>query len=257
MSVVLSSALAGIAIWKKALTPLGIALAWLMCFLICEIGGIVAFLILAATFLVTIIADKFAGQRADPNGLRRKSGRRDAVRVLCNVGVGTAMILLYGISGKPGPAQPCFLMTFSAVMAESLSDSLASKLGPLTRGKTVDICTFRETSVGLSGGVSGAGSVAAIFGAVLIGAICMLFHDVDVTEASLVAVIGYSGCLFDSVMGSVAQAKYRCPVCGMVTERDRHCGVSTVLYKGLRPINNDAVNLLSNLFSAILAIIIL
>ena len=252
MAIALSSALAGIAIWKKALTPLGIVLAWLMCLAICVIGGIPAFLILAATFLLTVSADKFAGQRADPHGLRRKSGRRDAVRVLCNVGVGTAMIRVYGLTHKT-----CFLYAYAAVMAESLSDSLASKLGPLTQGKTVDICTFRETSVGLSGGVSTAGSIAAIFGAVLIGALSLLFPDVDVKAAFLITVIGYAGCVFDSVIGSVAQVKYRCPVCGRVVERDSHCGAPTAPYKGLRPINNDAVNLLSNLFSAILAILIL
>ena len=255
LALLLSSALAGLALWKRALTPVGTLLAWAMCLAICRIGGLPAFLILAVTFLATVAADRLAGKQADPNGLRRKSGRRDAVRVLCNVGVGTAMILLYGITGKPGPS-PRFLLAYTAVMAESLSDSLASKLGPLGKGKTVDICSFREVGVGLSGGVSGVGSAAAALGAVLIGALCLLFPGADGKTALHVTALGFLGCLFDSVLGSRIQVKYRCPACGALTERDRHCGVPGRVERGWRRVNNDTVNLLSNLFAAVLAILV-
>lgn len=251
LALLLSSVLAGLALWKRALTPVATLLAWAMCLAICRIGSLPAFLILAVTFFATVAADKLAGKRADPGGLRRKSGRRDAMRVLCNVGVGTAMILLYGIT-----AAPRFLMAFSAVMAESLSDSLASKLGPLGKGKTVDICSFREVGVGLSGGVSGAGSRAAALGAVLIGALCLLFPGADGKTALLVAALGFLGCHFDSVLGSRIQVKYRCPVCGALTERDRHCGIPGRVERGWRRVNNDTVNLLSNLFTAVLAILV-
>lgn len=257
LSILLSSALAGLAIWKKALTLPGTALAWGMCLAICFFGGLPAFLILAVTFLGTVAADKLAGKRADPNALRRKSGRRDAVRVLCNVGVGTAMILLYGLSVIRGKPRYRFFLAYVAVMAESLSDSLASKIGPLSHGKTIDICTFRQTSVGLSGGVSLAGSIAAMIGAVAIGLLSLLFSGLGWRNASLVALIGFAGCLFDSVLGSTAQVKYRCPVCGMVTERDCHCGVPGELESGWRCVSNDAVNILSNLFSACLVAILL
>lgn len=252
LALAVSSALAGLALWKKALTLWDTILAWGMSLAICVLGGIPAFLILAVTFLLTVAADKIAGRQADPKGLRRKSGRRDAVRVVCNVGVGSAMILLYGILGETR-----FLFAYAAVMAESLSDSLASKLGPLGKRKTVDICTFRETDVGLSGGVSFAGSAAAALGAILIGALCLLFPVSDGKTAFLVAAIGFAGCLFDSVLGSLAQVKYRCPVCGVLSERERHCGIPGEIVRGLRPINNDAVNLLSNLFSGGMAILLL
>ncbi len=233
LALLLSSALAGLALWRRALTPAGTLLAWAMCLAICRIGGLPAFLILAVTFLATVAADRLAGKRADPSGLRRKSGRRDAVRVLCNVGVGAVMILLYGVTGAPR-----LILAYAAVMAESLSDSLASKLGPLGKGKTVDICSFHEVGVGLSGGV-----------------LCLLFPGADEKVALLVAAIGFLGCLFDSVLGSRIQVKYRCPVCGALTERDRHCDVPGKVERGWRWVNNDTVNLLSNLFVAVLAIL--
>ena len=243
LAVLLASALATLAIYKKAMTAGGVVAAWIMCIVITALGGPAAFAILAATFVLTVSADRLAGKRADPNGIRRKSGARDVSRVLCNIGFPTLAIMIFGITGKER-----FIFVYAAVMAESLSDSLASKLGPLSKGRTVDICTFRDTSPGLSGGVSGAGSAAAFAGAVVIGAISLVFEASSFKCGLLVALLGFSGCLFDSVLGSLAQVKYVCPVCGMVTERERHCGKSTVICKGFKPISNDAVNLLSNIF---------
>ena len=250
-AVLLSTALAGLALWKKALTYCGTFLAWAMATVICIFGGIPAFLILALTFFGTVVADKAAGKRADPHGLRRKSGRRDAVRVLCNVGIGTGMILLYTLTGTRG-----FLLAYAAVMAESLADSLASKLGPLGKGPTVDLCGFHQVDVGLSGGVSLAGTAASAFGASLIAVPAGLFPGTGAKKAALVAVIGFAGCLFDSLLGSRAQVKYKCSACGCVTEREQHCGASCSVYRGFRRINNDLVNFLSNCFAAAIAMII-
>ena len=55
-------------------------------------------------------------------------------------------------------------------------------------------------------------------------------------------------------LGSLAQAKYRCVSCGALSEKRNHCEASTQLHAGVRFITNDTVNLLSTLFSALLAI---
>ncbi len=240
-ALLLSSALAALAVWKRALTPGGTALAWLLCVIICLCGGLPAFLILAVTFLCTVGADRLAGERADPHGLRRKSGRRDAVRVFCNVGLGGAALLLGGLLREPG-----FRFVYAAVLAETLADSLASKLGPLSAGRTVDICTLRPIEKGLSGGVSLWGTTASLLGAALVGLLSLLFGW-PLRRAALAALLGFAGALLDSVYGSLLQVKYRCPVCGSLTERERCCGAVTGRVKGLRPVNNDGVNLLSNL----------
>lgn len=241
LAFLLSSALAGLAAYKKALTKGGIITAFVLCIIICCFGGLNAFVILAITFMLVVAADKLAGKRADPRSIRKKSGARDTTRVLCNVGIPALALSLFGITGERK-----FLFVYAAVMAESLSDSLASKLGPLSGGKTVDICTFREISPGLSGGVSAGGSGAAFIGALVIGAISMAFEGAVIESGLSVALLGFFGCIVDSLIGSLAQVKYVCPVCGMVIERDYHCGVNAVLHKGLRPINNDIVNLMSN-----------
>lgn len=250
-AVLLSTALAGLAGYKKALTKGGILTAWILCIIISFFGGLPAFAILAVTFILVVAADKLVGKRADPNGIRRKSGARDAYRVLCNIALPSIAIMVYGITGKDS-----FLFAYAAVMAESLSDSLASKLGPMTNGKTIDICTFRKITPGLSGGISRAGSVAAFTGALVIGEMSLAFGFWASEYALLVALLGFSGCLFDSLLGSVAQVKYVCPVCGMVTERDSHCGKKTSICKGLKPINNDMVNLSSNAFVFVVSLLV-
>lgn len=250
-ALLLSTALAALAVWKKALTPGGTALVWLLCVLICAFGGLPAFWILAAVFLCTVAAGRFAGERADPHGLRRKSGRRDAVRVFCNVGVGAAALLLSALLRDPS-----FRFVYAAVLAESLADSLASKLGPLSHGKTRDFFGLRPVEKGLSGGVSLWGTAASLLGAALVGLLSLLFGW-SLRLAALITLLGFLGALLDSAAGSLLQVKYRCPVCGALTEQERHCGVLPVRAKGLRRVNNDVVNLLSNLsvFAAALAII--
>lgn len=244
-----STALAVLAFITGALTLRGTALAWVFCIVISCSGGLPAFAVQAAVFLVTAAASKFAGQRADPYNVRRKSGARDIDRVFCNVGTAAFAAGLYWTTAYPG-----FLFAYAAVMAESLADSAASKIGPLTNGRTVDICTFRPMQAGISGGVSLAGTFAALMGSAAIGLLWLVSSKCGCGEAVLAAIVGFLGCTFDSVLGSRAQVRYRCTCCSMVTERVEHCGAVCVKEKGIAWMNNDAVNLLSNVFALVLAL---
>lgn len=249
-SLLMSTGLAVFAVCKKALTADGTAAAWVLCVIICRLGGITAFIILAMTFLMTAAADGLAGKRADPCCVRRKSGARDASRVLCNVGIPAAALILFAATGRAG-----FRLVYAAVTAESLSDSLASKLGPLAGGKTVDICTLRPISPGLSGGISVAGSAAALCGAVAVGAAASTFGGLR-GGWLYVGLLGFAGCMLDSLLGSLLQVKYVCQVCAAVTEREVHCGVAAKLYKGIRPMNNDTVNLSANALTFALSVLV-
>lgn len=250
-SMILSTALAAIALLKQAITPWGTALAWVLCMVITYFGGIPAFVILATLFAFTIIAEKAAGKRSDPNGVRRKSGKRDSTRVFCNVGIGTVAMLLFGITEKQA-----FSLAYVAVMSASLADSLASKLGPLSKHQPVDICNFRPISTGLSGGVSFAGTMASLLGGVLIGAVYLAFYCSQPANSVLIALCGLFGSVIDSIFGSAVQIKYICPKCQVITERQEHCGVSTKRFKGIHWVNNDVVNFLSNVLVFILALLI-
>ena len=239
-ALIISTLLALFAVWRRALTPIGSLLAWALCLLITFAGGWTAFGVLAATFLCTVAADKLAGSRADPQGLRRKSGRRDAVRVLCNVGVGALAMALYLMSYRS-----VFAVAYAGVMAESLADSLASKIGPLSKRAPRDLCTGRPVPTGLSGGVTLLGTCAEALGAAVIAAIWGVGTG-SLSAAVIVFAAGFLGAMADSVFGSRLQAKFRCPVCNTLTEREEHCGAPGALVSGFRRITNDTVNLMSN-----------
>ncbi len=249
-SLTASSLLALLAWHKRALTALGSLLAWALCVLISAAGGWTAFAVLAAALLGTVAADKFAVARADPNGVRRKSGTRGAVRVFCNVGVGAAAMALYLLSYRTA-----FAVAYAAVMAESLADSMASKLGPLSARPPRDLCTGRPVPAGLSGGVTLLGTGAEALGAAVIAAIWMVGTR-EAHTALLVFAAGFLGAMADSVFGSRLQVKYRCPVCGAVTERETHCGLPTEQISGFRRISNDTVNFMSNAFAMIAALLL-
>ena len=247
-ALLLSTGLAALALWRGALTRDGTALAWLLCLAVTALGGGTAIAVLAVTLLATAAADRFAGERTDPTGVRRKSGSRDAARVACNVGVASGSMALFGLTGNAA-----FLCGFGGAMAESLADSLASKLGPLSKRPPRDICTGLPVPPGLSGGVSPLGTVSEILGAVLVAFLFAAGYR-DARLAPAVFVSGFLGAVFDSVLGSRAQVKYRCAVCGNVTERKTHCAAATVRVSGRAWVTNDAVNLMSNLFAALLAV---
>lgn len=221
----------------------GTVLAWSMCIVITAVGGLQAFVMLSATFLLTVIVDKAVGSRTDPFHVRRKSGKRDAVSVTCNVGIGTLAMMCMLASGSES-----YIIVYAAVMSESLADSLASKIGPLSKSGPIDVCTLKCVDTGLSGGITALGTVAELTGAAVIAGIAAIFGN-NLKSLLIILAAGFAGAMFDSVLGSLVQAKFICPRCGRITEKEMHCGMKTECVSGLSFINNDLVNLLSNLFT--------
>ena len=252
LGVALSGALAGLAAWKKALTPGGLALAGALALVICFCGGLAGYLALAATFVFTIAAGKLSGakrERVEKN-LHAKTGRRDAVQIFCNVFTGAAMLVLWRVTAYRG-----FLWAYGGAMAASLADSMASELGVLSRRAPRDILTGRPVQAGLSGGVTALGFAMSALGAALVALCFSLPADgpgfacfLDVTAA------GFFAALCDSALGSGVQVKYRCGACGALTEKPVHCGVPGTPEAGVRWMTNDAVNFCNNLLGALAAL---
>ncbi len=250
LSLLLSSALAGLALWKKALTAGGLLLAWVFAVVITFCGGFPAFAVLAAVFVCTILAGKLSGSIGAEVGqaLHAKCGRRDAAQIVCNVLVGALMLLLKMLTRRD-----VFLWAYGGAMAASLADSMASELGVLCKRPPRDILTLRPVQKGISGGVTLPGLGASLLGALIIGALCLLLRGAAPTIAPDVAAAGFFAALCDSVLGSLLQAKYRCPVCGALTEKPQHCGAAGVVERGFPAVTNDAVNFTNNVVGALAA----
>ncbi len=214
------------------------------------LGGISAFSILLFSFFTISLVGKLTKKkrRAVENGIPEKEGARDAVQVAVNGAPAVVSILLYSIFGSP-----CFFYAFIAALAEALSDSMASEIGVLSKSPPRDICRGTPLVAGMSGGVSALGCLAAVGGAaltVLFSAIFPMRAPLSLLLALLSALLGV---LFDSVLGSLVQAKFRCRSCGKATEKRVHCGEPTEHTGGIRFLRNDLVNLLSGTLAAVIA----
>lgn len=249
ISLILSTLLAGLALWRKAITYPGTALAWCFSVVICYCAGVTGFCALAATLVFTLVAGKISGKTREKaeKTLHAKHGRRDSVQIICNVACSAAMAAVYALTEREA-----FLCASGAALAASLADSMASELGILSKTPPRDICTLRRVQPGISGGVSALGLAMSALGACIIAAVC-LGHRKGFGFCAVIALSGFVAALVDSALGSAVQAKYRCTRCGALTEKKLHCGEAGRLEKGLRYVDNDMVNFLNNLSGAALA----
>lgn len=169
-----------------------------------------------------------------------KGGARDAVQVLAN-GLPFALAALAAIA-LPDPR---WALAAAGALAASAADTWATEIGTLLGGTPRSLRTGRPVPVGSSGGVTVAGSLAAVAGALAIGVLARLLgFPPAVVPAALAG--GLAGAWGDSLLGATLQARRHCPRCDAPTERNVHpCGERTRPAGGLPWLDNDLVNLLA------------
>ncbi len=170
-----------------------------------------------------------------------KGDRRDAGQVVANGAVAAAFVILNLLRPTPWT-----WIGFAAALAAANADTWATELGVLGGSKPRLITNLgREVEPGTSGGVSIAGTLAALAGSALI-AVCaaVLQPSPNWLTATAMAVGGLAGAAADSILGATIQAIYFCPVDKRETEKHplHTCGSSTSLIRGWRWLNNDWVN---------------
>ncbi len=165
-----------------------------------------------------------------------KSGTRDHGQVLANGGV-AGFLALWQLAFPVADFYPLYLGAVAAVT----SDTWATEIGLLTRGKTISIASFRTVDQGMSGGISLLGLAAGLLGVCVIAG-SAFFWVKDIRILAFVVAAGFIASLVDSVLGATIQAEYECSVCGRSTERAEHCGMPAKFRKGYPAFNNDSVN---------------
>ncbi|MDP4090792.1 MAG: DUF92 domain-containing protein, partial [Bacillota bacterium] len=159
---------------------------------------------------------------------------------------------------------PVFIFAYAASFASANADTWASEIGVLSKGEPISILTLKRTQRGNSGAVSILGITASISGAVFIGFFFFTGYVLScgwenelLTHTIVITAAGFLGSIIDSFLGALLQAKYRCVVCGKVTEKKIHHERDTEHISGIRFINNDMVNLLSCLSASVITILVL
>jgi len=257
---VIALALAIISWRLKALTPSGAVGMTVVGTAVFGIGGFTAatpivFFFISASLLSRIKTT--AKTRAlDAVG---KSGARDFRQVFANGGIG-ALCLLVGLVS----ADQVWFYAYLATICEASADTWATEIGTLSRRRPVSVRSFKPVEIGQSGGISLVGTLAAVVGATSTGAFgyaAIAIFPVNITIAPstflVIVTTAVVGSLVDSVLGATVQAQYRCSSTGRLTEKILSGGQPNPLVWGYRWVDNDLVNTLGTLSSALAALAIL
>ena len=247
--IILTPFIIALVIEKRALTRVGTLFAVLLDILVTVALGNPGFIILAAFLFASVIIDKIK-KRAKKQGRVEETAKgecRDAVQVLANGAVPAALAVLYFVTRSP-----IFIIAYTVALTEAFADTAASGIGALSRS-AFDPFRMKRCESGISGGMSLIGTLSALLGAVFFSALGFLFPFYTFPLMIMTFTLAFFGTVIDSLLGSLVQVKYRCNVCGKITERRIHCGEETRKFSGISFINNDLVNFLSGLLTAFIA----
>ena len=179
-----------------------------------------------------------------------KGGRRDALQVAANGSVYVAAAAALAASG----ASHWYAIGIGA-LAASTADTWSTEIGTASGRMPRLIVSGRKVPAGTSGGITLAGTIGALAGAIsAAGAARLAGWPVPF---SAVVVGGLAGAFGDSVLGATVQSKRWCERCESATERVVHaCGAPTTRSGGISWLDNDAVNFASTIIGGLVALLL-
>ena len=234
---------------KKSLTYGGLVGAIVLDIIVSVTFGNLGFVLLLSFLVLGIVVDKIKAKYSAEVSENRIDRSRSIKQVLANGFAPAVFAILYFVTHNY-----VFFVGYTASLAEALSDTFGSGIGVFSK-RTFDPFRFKWVEKGLSGGMSGVGTLSSLLGSLIICLIALVWH-----RSALVLLVtflsGFAGAVFDSFLGSVCQVKYRCSVCKKITEQKEHCGSAAVMCSGIRFVDNNFVNVASSCFAGALAAII-
>lgn len=211
--------------------------------------------VVLVTFFATSSALSMYSSRHSDASEQVRGKQRDAVQVLANGAIPTLCAVASLVLNDSGP----WLVASASAIAGAASDTWATEIGRFSQSPPRIFTTWKIVPPGTSGAISTIGTLGSLAGSLLIALVAASGTFVGWTIpgisawtlVGIVTVAGLAGSLVDSFLGATVQAEYRCPSCNQATERSTHgCGTPATLTRGLRWMNNDAVNLAAILGSA-------
>ncbi|OIO62973.1 MAG: hypothetical protein AUJ47_06825 [Candidatus Marinimicrobia bacterium CG1_02_48_14] len=238
------------------LTSGGAVGAFIMGIFMFGMGGWPFMLPLIVFFLLSSLLSKLAEKKhSTVYRINAKGSNRDIVQVYANGGIALIVTIVWYFTGNP-----LLYAVFLGAIAASTADTWETEFGSLSRKFPRHILTFKPVAQGYSGGISLPGTLGGLLGALTIGAIGYAFNPHLMPLATWLLVTsgsGFLGSIVDSIIGATIQAKFACTVCGKETEKQRHCGLPTVLIGGIRAMDNDWVNIICTASGAGFALLLI
>jgi uncharacterized protein (TIGR00297 family) len=250
IGVTISFIIAGLAYFKKSLDLSGLFTATLLGTVIYKFGSIIVWGSMIAFFVSSSLVTKLSEKSE-----KKTAKGRNYIQVLANGSVAAIFSILFYYM-----KMEIFLLAAVAAFATSNSDTWASEIGSLSKGKTFYILNFKIAPKGVSGAISRLGIVASLFGSLLIAGVFLgiyaLEFGIDLNDmlmfGGVITVCGFLGNIIDSYLGGLIQAKYRGVETGTYTEKRWLPNEKVILASGIALITNDTVNLLSGLSASLI-----
>jgi uncharacterized membrane protein len=142
---------------------------------------------------------------------------------------------------------PLWRAVAAGALAASAADTWATEVGTWIGGTPRSAWNWRRVAPGTSGGMTMAGTLAMVGGAILVALV--VYASRWGRGHAIAALLGVlSGAVADTVIGATLQERRRCLGCGEYTERLVHtCGSRTRVSRGIPGVGNDTVNLIATI----------
>jgi uncharacterized protein (TIGR00297 family) len=185
---------------------------------------------LVTMLVLTLVATRIGRERKEEVGTAEDKRGRCASQVAANLGAAALAAIPLTATQLFSPSSQTALVSLAAIgaaLAEATADTLSSELGQVFGGEPRLLTTLRPVPRGTDGGVTLAGTAAGCLGAAVVTAIVALTLSLEWKIAAIIFSSGILGLFADSWLGAVFERR------GWL--------------------NNDAVNFLSTVISAITA----
>lgn len=210
-----------------AVTDGGALAGVLAAFVLIVAGGFAGFVPLLTLFLLTVISTRWGYRRKQRLGVAERGRGRSASQVIANLGAAT----MCALPAVWFPAVRELLIVGSmAALAEAAADTVSSELGQATAHSAYMITDFRDVPVGTNGAISVEGTISGCIAASIVSWVSAACGLVDWRWTPVIALAGIGGMFLDSVMGASWENAGR--------------------------MGNDAVNFVSTVFAADIALIV-
>jgi len=220
-------------------------------YIILTMASIQHFIILLTFFGVSGIVTRIRVKRIG-EGLVEKDWIRSWRNVFANGFVPTLVVILAAIA--PGQKSLFAISGYLGAIGTAFADTLATEIGLLYPKKPRLIINLKKVERGTPGAVSPYGYLGGALAALIICCLAYIFGLRNPFFLTIIFASNIIGMTIDSILGASIQARYRCTVCGKLTESSHHCGQPARKIAGIKIIDTHAVNLLSTMIGALIAI---
>ncbi|RLG01524.1 MAG: hypothetical protein DRN49_01075 [Thaumarchaeota archaeon] len=224
----------------KLLSRSGVLASIPIGYVIYVFGGVEYFILLLVFYLTSGIATKFRVKQVGKD-VMDKDWIRSWRNVVANGATAAAISLLSIMEFNRGPVTAAYL----GAVGTAFADTLATEVGLLYPREPRLITNMRRVMRGTPGAVSPYGYIGGVAALLILSLFSAVTRIASLKIIIAMIISGTLGMTIDSVLGATIQSKYKCTVCGRLTESRVHCGRVAERAKGISFIDTHAVNLIS------------